>query len=79
MIVASIHHVVHDSMWSALSLHYVGNNLTQFPSTIINKENIRNVTKQYFRMLKTKQKWFDYQNLIVNDFDKPYIAIVFAS
>ena len=28
---------------------------------------------EYFRILKTNR------NLIVNDFDKPYIAIVFAS
>ena len=28
---------------------------------------------EYFRILKTNK------NLIVNDFDKPYIAIVFAS
>ena len=28
---------------------------------------------EYFKIFKTKR------NLIVNDFDKPYIAIVFAS
>ena len=65
--------------WHRLFIKYyvgpVGNNHTHtYP---VNHHKIRRkfviLQNEYFRKLKTNR------NLIVNDFDKPYIAIVFAS
>ena len=73
------HHAVHGSIWLTLSLHRTlrRSSRQQPQSHPVNHHKMRRkfvmLQNQSFKILKTNR------NLIVNDFDKPYIAIVFAS
>ena len=72
---ASFHPTVYGLIWLALSLSQ--QNITSVQTPPVNHHEIR----KKIAMLQNDilEYWKLNENLIINDFEKPYIVIVFAS